>query len=205
MKTLFFSIILGLSIQITTAQTGNITLPEMQVLYRNYQNKIIPNVPCGQTLDLVIEGATAQKVSWTDQFGQIQEGYNLMVQANVRTVQIQINGLDPNGNIISSTQQTFQVRAFPAASILNGKISKTTGMRVGVGFGPDCPFTGVAFEVIGGSIGANNENTFFNGDVIPASAVSKTKVGQNVVIEVSYKRTGSSEINVAFAVLEVTP
>jgi hypothetical protein len=205
MKTLFFPIVLGFSIQMSTAQTGNITLPEMQVLYRNYPNKIIPNVPCGQTPDLVVNGATAQKASWTDQFGQIQEGYNLLVQPTVRTVQIQINGLDANGALVSSAQQAFQVKAFPAASILNGKISKTTGMRVGVGFGPDCPFTGVAFEVIGGSIGANNEYTFFNGDVIPASAVSKTKVGQNVVIEVSYKRTGSSEINVAFAVLEVTP
>ncbi len=189
------------------AQTGNITQPEMQILYRGYDNKIIPNIPCGQTLDLIIEGASAQKTTWTDMHGQTQVGFNLRVNGTVRNVVVKMNGLDEKGNIASTSIQTFHVKAFPAAQLQNDRISKSSGMRASVGLGPDCPFTGVSFEVVGGTIAIGDEEYCFSGAVIPAASLQKVKIGKKVVVNVNYRRTSPTDtaICTCSGVLEVGP
>lgn len=189
------------------AQVGNISQPELQVLYRGYDNKIIPNVPCGQRLELNAEGATLQKASWTDGQGQTQIGYNVRVNGSAGKVAITVIGLDDKGDTLSRSTQYFQVKAFPAAQLQNDRISKTMGMRASVGLGPDCPFTAVSFEVTGGSLSIGDEELLFTGSVIPASYLNKVKPGQKVVVAVNYMRkdSGGMGVMVCSAVLEVTP
>jgi hypothetical protein len=189
------------------AQIGNIAQPEMQILYRGYDNKIIPNIPCGQTLDLAIEGGTAQKASWTDSQGQNQVGYNLRVNGTARNVVVKINGLNEKGEIASTSTQTFHVKAFPAPQLLNESISKSSGMKANIGLGPDCPFTGVSFEVIGGTIAIGHNEYIFSGSVIPATTLPKVKIGQQVVVNVNYRRTNSSDtaIRTCSSVVVVNP
>lgn len=189
------------------AQSANIAQPEMQIVYRGYDNKIIPNIPCGQQLDLIVEGATVQKASWTDGQGQTQVGYYLRVNGTARNVVVKMNGLDEKGNIASTSIQTFHVKAFPAAQLQNDQISKTTGMRASVSLGPDCPYTGVSFEVIGGSLITENEELTFSGPVIPASYLAKVKIGKKIVVNVSYIRHGSAGTGVmtCSSVVEVVP
>ena len=192
---------------IVNAQTANIAQPEMQIVYRGYDNKIIPNIPCGQQLDLIVEGATVQKASWTDSQGQTQEGYYLRVNGSARNVVVKMNGLDEKGNIASTSIQNFHVKAFPAAQLQNDQISKTTGMRASVSLGPDCPFTGVSFEVIGGSLITENEELTFSGSVIPASYLAKVKTGKKIVVNVNYRSTSPIDtvISTCSSVVEVVP
>jgi hypothetical protein len=118
-----------------------------------------------------------------------------------------MNGLDEKGNIVSTSIQTFYVKAFPAAQLQNDKISKTSGMRASVGLGPDCPFTGVSFEVIGGSLTTETEELKFTGSVIPASYLAKMKIGKKVVVNVNYRRTSPSDtaIRTCSSVVVVEP
>ncbi|MBM3916219.1 MAG: hypothetical protein FJ349_01240 [Sphingomonadales bacterium] len=207
MKKIILSSLLACCSQLAVAQVGNISQPEMQILYRGYDNKIIPNVPCGQQLELSVEGASYQKISWTDAQGQTQIGYNLRVKEAARTVVVKVNGLDEKGDTLSRSTQVFHVKAFPAAQLYNDRISKTSGMKASIGLGPDCPFTGVSFEVIGGSLSLGNEEFNFSGPVIPASYLNKVKPGDKVVVTVSYRRKDSAEMGVMIcsAVLEVIP
>lgn len=207
MKNFLLTSILVACNTIVNAQTANISQPEMQIVYRGYDNKIIPNIPCGQQLDLIVEGGTLQKASWTDAQGQSQVGYNLRVNGMARNVVVKMNGLDEKGNVVSTSIQTFHVKAFPAAQLQNDRISKTSGMRASVGLGPDCPFTGVSFEVIGGSLLTENEELTFSGSVIPASYIAKVKTGKKIVVNVNYIRQGSASTGVmtCSSVLEVEP
>jgi hypothetical protein len=207
MKNFILISILAACNTIANAQTANISQPEMQIVYRGYDNKIIPNIPCGQQLDLIVEGATVQKASWTDSQGQTQVGYNLRVNGTASNVVVKMNGLDEKGNIVSTSIQTFYVKAFPATQLQNDKISKTSGMRASVGLGPDCPFTGVSFEVIGGSLTTETEELKFTGSVIPASYLAKMKIGKKVVVNVNYRRTSPSDtaIRTCSSVVVVEP
>jgi hypothetical protein len=207
MKNFFLISILAAWNTIVNAQTANIAQPEMQIVYRGYDNKMIPNIPCGQQLDLIVEGATVQKASWTDGQGQTQVGYYLRVNGTARNVVVKMNGLDERGNIISTSIQNFHVKAFPAAQLQNNRISKSSGMRASVGLGPDCPFTGVSFEVIGGSLITENEELTFSGSVIPESYLAKVKTGKKIVVNVSYTRHGSAGTGVmtCSSVVEVVP
>ena len=72
--------------------------------------------------------------------------------------------------------------------------------------GPDSPFTGVSFNVIGGQIMVGNEMPeMFSGNIIPASLIENAKPGQNVAIEITYRRSGSTVNNVASCLLKVVP
>lgn len=188
----------------SVAQVGNISQPELQVLYRGYDNKIIPNIPCGQQLDLDADGATLQKTSWTDGQGQTQIGYNVRVNNSANMVAITINGLNEKGDTLSSSTQYFQVKAFPTAQLLNDRVSKTSGMRVSVVLGSDSPFK-VSFEVLSGSITIGDEELKFSGSVVPASLLKKAQVDQNVIVSVNYKRNGNSEVRTTSAVVKVVP
>jgi hypothetical protein len=207
MKNQLKLLFIVINYQLGFAQVGNISQPEMQIVYRGYDNKIIPNIPCGQQLDLIVEGATVQQASWTDGQGQTQVGYNLRVNATARNVVVKMNGLDEKGNILSTSIQTFHVKAFPAAQLQNDRISKSSGMRASVGLGPDCPFTGVSFEVLGGSLITENEELTFSGSVIPASYLTKVKTGKKIVVNVNYIRHGSggSGVMTCSSVVEVGP
>jgi hypothetical protein len=207
MKNQLKLLFIVINYQLGFAQVGNISQPEMQIVYRGYDNKIIPNIPCGQQLDLIVEGATVQQASWTDGQGQTQVGYNLRVNGTARNVVVKMNGLDERGNIISTSIQNFHVKAFPAAQLQNNRISKSSGMRASVGLGPDCPFTGVSFEVIGGSLITENEELTFSGSVIPESYLAKVKTGKKIVVNVSYTRHGSAGTGVmtCSSVVEVVP
>lgn len=208
MKKIIFLILMPLYCSNAVSQIGNISLPEMQILYRGYDNKIIPNIPCGQQLELFVEGATFQKASWSDDQGQNQVGYTLRVNGSTRNVVVKVNGLDEKGNVLSSSSQIFIVKPFPAAHIQNDRISKTSGMRAIVGLGPDCPFTGISFEVIGGSITFGNQELTFIGSIIPSSLLEGTKPGQKVALTVSYN-SNSENIDigqrVCHSILEVVP
>jgi len=115
-----------------------------------------------------------------------------------------LNGKDKDGKTKSFGKFKYKVKPFPKAQLQGTTISKTTGFKAVVSLGPDSPFTGVSFTVIGGSVIMGNDEIPFTGDRVPAAAIAKMKAGKRVAIDVTYKRTGGSP-EIASGVLKVVP
>lgn len=204
MKAILFSIF---TIVLTTsliAQSGAIALPEMSILYRGWNNKIVPMIPFNEELILELDGATADTATWTDADGNTFKGYYVNVSSSAKFVTIRVNGKSENGTIQNHGVFKYRVKVFPKAQLQGTTISKTTGFKAVVSLGPDSPFTGVSFNIIGGSIIMGDNEYSFVGDRIPASYIENAKPGKYVAIDITYKRNGSI-IESASAVLKVVP
>jgi ribosomal 50S subunit-associated protein YjgA (DUF615 family) len=183
---------------------GSISLPEMSVLYKGWNNKVVPVVAGAVSSSISVEGGTATKASWTDADGNKYDGYYVNVTGASKFVTIGLNGKDKDGKSKSFGKFKYKVKPFPKAQLQGTTISKTTGFKAVVSLGADSPFTGVTFQVIGGSVILGNEEITFSGDRVPAAAIAKIKAGKRVAIDVTYKRTGGSP-EIASGVLKVTP
>lgn len=183
---------------------GSISLPEMSVLYKGWNNKVVPVVAGAVSSSISVEGGTATKASWTDAEGNKYDGYYVNVTGASKFVTIGLNGKDKDGKTKSFGKFKYKVKPFPKAQLQGTTISKTTGFKAVVSLGADSPFTGVTFQVIGGSVILGNEEITFSGDRVPAAAIAKIKAGKRVAIDVTYKRTGGSP-EIASGVLKVTP
>lgn len=183
---------------------GSISLPEMAVLYRGWTNKVVPVVAGAVSSSINVSGGSATKASWTDAEGNRFDGYYVNVTGTSKFVSIALSGKDKDGKSKSFGSFKYKVKPFPKAQLQGTTISKTTGFKAVVSLGADSPFTGVSFQVIGGSVIMGNEEIAFNGDRVPAEAIAKIKAGKRVAIDVTYRRVGGSP-EVASGVLKVTP
>ena len=183
---------------------GSISLPEMSVLYKGWNNKVVPVVAGAVSSSIIVEGGTATKASWTDAEGNRYDGYYVNVTGSSKFITIALNGKDKDGKSKSFCKFKYKVKPFPKAQLQGTTISKTTGFKAVVSLGADSPFTGVTFQVIGGSVILGNEEITFSGDRVPAAAIAKIKAGKRVAIDVTYKRTGGSP-EIATGILKVTP
>ena len=183
---------------------GSISLPEMSVLYKGWNNKVVPVVAGAVSSSITVDGGSATKASWTDADGNKYEGYYVTVTGATKYVTIGLNGKDKDGKSKSFGKFKYKVKPFPKAQLQGTTISKTTGFKAVVSLGADSPFTGVSFTVIGGSVVMGNDEVPFSGDRIPAAAIAKIKAGKRVAVDVTYKRNGGP-VEVASGVLKVVP
>ena len=183
---------------------GSISLPEMSVLYKGWNNKVVPVVAGAVSSSITVDGGSATKASWTDADGNKYDGYYVTVTGATKYVTIGLNGKDKDGKSKSFGKFKYKVKPFPKAQLQGTTISKTTGFKAVVSLGADSPFTGVSFTVIGGSVVMGNDEVPFSGDRIPAAAIAKIKAGKRVAVDVTYKRNGGP-VEVASGVLKVVP
>jgi hypothetical protein len=179
---------------------GSISLPEMSVLY-----KVVPVVAGMVSSDITVNGGTKTKASWTDADGNKYNGFYVNITGPSKFVTITLSGKDKDGKSKSFGTFKYKVKPFPSAQLQGTTISKTTGFKAVVSLGPDSPFTGVGFTVIGGEVSIGNETIPFSGDRVPSSVVAKIKAGKKIAIDVTYKRTGTATPSIASGVLKVVP
>jgi len=184
---------------------GSISLPEMSVLYKGWNNKVVPVVAGMVSSDITVNGGTKTKSSWTDSDGNKYNGFYVNITGPSKFVTITLTGKDKDGKSKSFGTFKYKVKPFPNAQLQGTTISKTTGFKAVVSLGPDSPFTGVGFTVMGGEISIGNETIPFSGDRVPSSVVAKIKAGKKIAIDVTYKRTGTATPAIASGVLKVVP
>jgi hypothetical protein len=184
---------------------GSISLPEMSVLYKGWNNKVVPVVAGMVSSDITVNGGTKTKASWTDADGNKYNGFYVNITGPSKFVTITLSGKDKDGKSKSFGTFKYKVKPFPSAQLQGTSISKTTGFKAVVSLGPDSPFTGVGFTVMGGEVSIGNETIPFSGDRVPASVVAKIKAGKKIAIDVTYKRTGTTTPSIASGVLKVVP
>ena len=184
---------------------GSISLPEMSVLYKGWNNKVVPVVAGMVSSDITVNGGTKTKASWTDSDGNKYNGFYVNITGPSKFVTITLSGKDKDGKSKSFGTFKYKVKPFPSAQLQGTTISKTTGFKAVVSLGPDSPFTGVGFTVMGGEVSIGNETIPFSGDRVPSSVVAKIKAGKKIAIDVTYKRTGTATPSIASGVLKVVP
>ena len=175
-----------LSLNILVNAQGTISLPEMCIMYKDFNNKIVAAATGMERCAISVEGGTATITSWTNMEGLKCDGYYVKVNNGANIVKIRLYGIDNDSLRRPLGTFTYKVKPFPNAQISASTISKSTGFIANVSLGADSPFTGQTFDVTGGFI----DDIPFSGKVIPGSIVEKVDTGKVVTIEVFYTRNG---------------
>jgi len=178
---------------------GSISLPELSIMYTGWQNKVVPVAAGVVSSSISVAGGTATPANWSDANGNYK-GYYVNVPQGSKQVSITLTGKDKDGKSRSFGTFRYKVKSFPNAQVSGASISKSTGFIANVSLGADSPFTGVVFNVIGGTI----DDVPFSGKVVPGSAVAKVRTGKKVGIEVFYTRNGVRSPVPAVGILKVT-
>lgn len=179
---------------------GSISLPEMAVLYRGYDNKVVPVVAGAVSSSISVAGGSSRAATWSED-GMSYKGYIVTPGAG-NSVSITLTGKDKDGKSKSYGTFKYKVKSFPKPEILDPTIKKSSGARVTLIL-KDSPLK-ANFNVLGGEITIGNETPIsFSGGVIPASAVAKAKAGAKVAAVIRYNGTGGP--NTMLTVLTVKP
>ena len=187
-----------LTLNLLVSAQGTISTPELSIMYTGWNNKIVAAATGMERCEISVEGGRATKTSWTAD-GAEYDGYFVVVPQGVKKVSITLTGIDKDSLRHAFGTYRYKVRPFPDARVSGSAISKSTGFIANVSLGADSPFTGITFNVIGGSI----DDVPFSGKIVPGSAVSKVRVGKVVAIEIFYTRNGVRSAMPAQGVLRV--
>lgn len=166
---------------------GTVSLPDMQVLYRGYANKVV-GVASGydQTILNAGPGLTLTKTG------------NMWIaspSAGPKTVDISISGKSSVTNkTVSLGKFTFKVKPLPPAEILfvgkrTGETAPKTGKGLSAKFPPSVDLTGVSFKVLNWKMDFKGRQVKGNGDIIDAAAsalLAQAKPGDNVTFICQY-------------------
>ena len=185
---------------IIVAPQGSISLPEISVLYRDWDNKIVPTVVGSVSSSIAVDGGTATKKSWKDKEGSKFDGYFVRVNKGAKYVKIKLSGIDKGGIPKGFGTFSYKVKDFPTAQVTGtGTISKLSGAVANVGLGPESVFNGVTFKVTGGFV----DDQKFSGVVIPGKLVQNIRLGKKVTIELIYTKNGVPSAKNATGILKV--
>jgi hypothetical protein len=191
MKTIilsFFSILFSTGLD---AQYGVIAQPAYTIMYRYYDNKIVPMISSDETASVSVSGGSIRASTWT--INDVQyKGY--LVNPTGTLVTITLTGKSKNGKVKNYGTFNYAVRPLPSPSLENNIISKSTGAKLTVGLGAYCPL-GFRYEVIGGSIFIGDEEIPFNGNIVPPSILEKAEIGKSIAIRIDTKKVGSEYTN----------
>ena len=186
------------------AQNGVISQPEMAIMYRGYNNRIVPMLPNNEQIILELEGGSATATSWTDASGNSVKGYYIKPSTS-QYVTIHLKGKTEKGIINDRGNFTYKVKAFPVPMLEQTSISKSSGMNAVISLGADSPFTGVSFTIMGGEIIINEEVFMFTGHQIPSDCLRKSTIGENIEVNLTYKTTGQEGAYMISSALKVVP
>ena len=188
-----------LTLNLLVSAQGTISTPELSIMYTGWNNKIVAAATGMERCEISVEGGTADTASWSDNYGNYCKGYYVHVSAGTKQVAITLTGIDKDSLRHAFGTYRYKVKPFPNAQVTGSTISKSTGFIANISLGADSPFTGIAFNVIGGTI----DDVPFSGKVIPGSSVDKITTGKRVAIEIFYTRNGVRSAIPALGILRV--
>ena len=168
--------------------------PELRILYRDFNNLIIPSAEGAEDNRISAVGAIITPTTYNGKKG-------FFVKPQTKTVSL-IHEAKINGNWQRFDTVLYKVKKFPSPLILNESISKTTGAIIKVGYSEDVPITH-NFEVLNLSLNVG-EGVSINGSVIQPELLKKIKPGKMTGGTASVKNiTTGSENQITFS-LKIT-
>jgi gliding motility-associated protein GldM len=166
-------------VQVAT-KAGSVALPEVSVMYLNWQNKVSVAASGVVSTDISLSG-NARKVGKTKY--DSRDCFLVSVSSG-REVTVSLSGKDSKGKPVSFGRFVFPVKPFPKPKITTASISKARGGFIAAGFGDEYNFKGISYSVISGEFGGQK----FTGSQIPAGLTSKYRSGETVGIYANVRR-----------------
>ena len=154
--------------------SGSLEHADLNVLYINYSNKIIPSV----------SGVDSYSVSGASKGPMVDGRQSYIVNpSSVGNTTITLTGTK-GGKKVLSYSKVYKCRRFPQPIVMNTDISKAIGARLEVAL-IDAPIA-AGFTIQKVIVHADEDYTF-SGGTIPKSAVAKIRPGKYVSVEVYVK------------------
>jgi gliding motility-associated protein GldM len=172
---------------------GSLEMPEFNILYRGYGNKIIASAS-----GVVSTNISAPGCSVTPTTINGRKGFAVKPGPGARDVNISLTGKDAKGKTVSFGSTKYSVKSFPKPALTTRSISKGGG-RVQVAL-ENSPIN-ATFTIKTISVGDDYSGA---GSIVPSSALAKTKVGKNVSVVVSAVNSLTGEIVDVTGALKVT-
>ena len=166
-------------VQVAT-KAGSVALPEVSVMYMNWQNKVSVAASGVVSTDISLS-SNARKVGKTKYDSR---DCFLVTVSSGREVTVNLSGKDSKGKSVPFGRFVFPVKQFPKPKITTASISKARGGFIAAGFGDEYNFKGISYSVISGEFGGQK----FTGSQIPAGLTSKYRSGETVGIYANVRR-----------------
>ena len=188
-KLLLFTLIF--SINFLKAQVSVVVeQPELRILYRDYNNLIIPVAEGAEDNRILALGAIITPTTFKGKKG-------FFVKPQTKTVSL-IHEAKINGIWQQFDTVFYKVKRYPSPVLLNESISKTSGAIMGVGYSTDVPIIH-NFEVLGLTLNIG-EGVSVDGNVIHPELMKKIKPGKMIGGTASIKNiTTGSEAQITFS------
>jgi hypothetical protein len=173
---------------------GSLALPEMQTLYADHENIIVPSA----SGYINARPSSTQGTLVKRPYGTFKEAWVLKLPKGAKgKVTITLWGKTKDLKEVNVRSDVYNVKNFPKAQISNvsKKISKSKGGLVVVNLGEGFPITSLKFAVVSWILYVNGEPVSGNGSIISSAVLKKAKVGSKVFLVVSYKKIGSMSID----------
>jgi hypothetical protein len=177
------------------AKAGAMEIPEFNILYKNYDNLIVPSA--SGVVSTTISGGGARPGSKNGVKGFIVR------PTGGKEVTLTLSGKDSKGKQVNFGSKKYKVKNFPPAKVLTSSVSKSTGAKITAGLGPDSPINLGEYKVLSVEV-TGIDNGFVSGNVISAGLISKFKVGKSVGIAAVVKNPVTGQTETIPGVLKVT-
>ena len=181
-------------VQVAT-KAGAMEIPEFNILYKNYDNLIVPSA--SGVISTTVSGGGARPGSKNGIKGFIVR------PTGGKEVTLTLSGKDSKGKQVNFGSKSYKVKNFPPAKILTAGISKSTGAKITAGLGPDSPINLGEYKVLSVEV-TGIDNGFVGGNVISAGLISKFKVGKSVGIAAVVKNPVTGQTETIPGILKVT-
>jgi hypothetical protein len=150
-------------------KSGSLELPEFNVLYRQYDNIVIPSASGSIDQNLSAPGCTVSRTTYNG-----RKGFKVRPNAG-QNVKIGLTGKDREGKSINYGSWDYKIKSQPDPSITTKKISRSGGSI-------DVALIGSPLNVTYTILSVKCEDYSGSGKIIPASALAKVRIGKNVAV-----------------------
>lgn len=195
----YYATCVGCSLKWPDSPQAAIEFPEMNILYKGYNNifKIAANFPNGvEQYRIEATDATVKTITRNNQIVHT-------INPKGTTSEVKVIYKDIEGFEHTYGPWVYAVKAFPKPEIITSQISKSKGGIILVSLPEDCPLTTPPFEIQSIEVyGVKNGN--ISGDFIPATISRSFKVNKSIGIAVLCQNPINGESIVITGSLKVT-
>lgn len=169
------------------------SLPEYNIMYMSYNNKVVINKGCNDSIQVIGNGETLVPTQFRVK-GVVYSGF--LAKPRSQTYNIVVKGFK-KGKLVSSDTTSYRIKPFPFPVILDYTISKSLGGQINVGM------IGTPIDITYNVTSVSCGDFIGEGNFIPSHALSSNTIGEHIGISVVAIDLETGENTVIRGVLKV--
>jgi len=178
-------------VQIAKPQ-GSISSPELNVIYQDYPNKIVPSAAGYASVKLTANGVNVPLSKQTIE-GQVYNAGVYSTSADRGNVKFVVTGVTGSKSKVLSTVN-YRIKPFPKADVVTSSVKKSGSTPITVAL-PDGTPLKASFVVKNWSLSDGINTANGSGGMVSSNnqVLSRAKPGQKLILSVTYQRVGSKK------------